>query len=77
MKGPTTNSAISHPVDLRTSEVADILGCSERKVWSEAAKHGVGYNLRGRAGWRFTEADVDKLRAAMAPPKPVKRRRVA
>lgn len=63
--------------DLRASQVAAILGCSDRKVWSEARKNGIGYNLGGRAGWRFTEADVDKLRKAMAPPAPVKRRRVA
>lgn len=63
--------------DLRTHEVADILGCGNRKVQAEARRHGVGYNLGGRAGWRFTEADVDRLRQAMAPAAPVKRRRVA
>lgn len=63
--------------DKTASEVAGILRCSDRKVWTEARKHGVGYNLGGRAGWRFTEADVDALRKAMAPPAPVKKRRVA
>lgn len=63
--------------DLKTADVADVLGCSGRKVWTEARRHGIGYNLGGRAGWRFTEADVEKLRRALAPAAPVKRRRVA
>lgn len=64
--------------DLTAADVATILGLrTKRKVWEEARKHGIGYNLGGRAGWRFTEADVDRLRKAMAPPAPVKRRRVA
>lgn len=47
-------------------------------VWFviEAAKHGIGANLGGRAGWRFTRADVDALRAALRPaPAPSQRRR--
>lgn len=64
--------------DKTAEEVAAILGLrTKRKVWEEARKHGIGYNLGGSAGWRFTDADVDALRKAMAPPKPVKRRRVA
>ena len=62
--------------DLTATEVADILRCKPRKVWTEAAKHGIGANLRGRAGWRFTQADVDALRAALRPtPVPTRRRR--
>ena len=53
--------------DLTAREVAETFGCSPRKVWDVARAHGIGYQLGGRAGWRFTEADVDKLRKAMAP----------
>lgn len=63
--------------DLTAAEVAARFGCSVRKVWTEARRNGIGYNLGGRAGWRFAEGDVDKLRRAMAPAAPVKRRRVA
>lgn len=62
--------------DMTAAEVADILRCKPRKVWTEAAKHGIGANLGGRAGWRFTRADVDALRAALRPaPAPSQRRR--
>lgn len=62
--------------DMTAAEVADILRCKPRKVWTEAAKHGIGANLGGRAGWRFTRADVDALRAALrAAPAPSQRRR--
>lgn len=63
--------------DMTAAEVAAVFRCDPRKIWTEARKHGIGANLGGRAGWRFTEADVDKLRRAMAPAAPVKKRRVA
>lgn len=63
--------------DKTAAEVAAIFRCSPRKVWSVARAKGIGFNLGGRAGWRFTDADIDKLRAAMAPPAPVQRRRSA
>lgn len=63
--------------DLTATQVAAIFGCSPRKVWTEARRHGIGFNLEGRAGWRFTEADVEKLRKAMAPPAPVEGKRTA
>jgi hypothetical protein len=63
--------------DLTAADVATQFGCAKRKVREEARRNGIGYNLGGRAGWRFTEADVDKLRKAMAPAAPVKKRRVA
>ena len=53
--------------DFTATEVAEILRCQPRKVWTEAAKHGIGANLGGRAGWRFTRADIDALRAALRP----------
>lgn len=63
--------------DLTAADVAARFGCSSRKVTAEAARHSIGYNLGGRAGWRFTELDVDRLRKALAPKPAPKRRRVA
>lgn len=58
-----------------TFEVARLFRCSARKVLTEAKRIGVGANLGGRAGYRFTAADVDALRESMRPPAPVERRR--
>ena len=64
-----------HAPDLTAAEVAALFGCSKRKVTTEATRHSVGYNLGGRAGYRFTPGDVERLRQAMAPaPIPVRRR---
>lgn len=62
------------------AELAIEFRCSTQKVRSEAAKHGIGSNLGGSAGWRFTEADAAALLAAMRPAKAVvvrRRRRAA
>ena len=57
-------------------EVAARFRCSARKVRETARRHGIGINLSGRAGWRFTDAEVEALRRALAPtPEPVVRRR--
>lgn len=63
--------------DKTAPEVAALFGCSPRKVWTEARRHAIGYQLGGRAGWRFTDADVEKLRKAMAPAVVPARRRSA
>lgn len=61
--------------DKTAAQVAAVFGCNRRKVWDVARAKGIGYNLGGRAGWRFTDADIDKLRRAMTPPAaPVDRR---
>ena len=60
---------------LTTEEVAKRLRCSARKVRIEAAKLGIGANLGGRAGYRYTEADVEALWESMRPVQPVERRR--
>ena len=60
---------------LTTSEVAERLRCSVRKVRKQAAALGIGANLAGRAGYRYTEADVDRLWESMRPAQPVDRRR--
>jgi hypothetical protein len=63
--------------DKTAAQVAAIFGCSRRKVTDLARAKGIGYNLAGRAGWRFTDADVDKLRRAMTPPPAIDQRRSA
>jgi hypothetical protein len=63
--------------DQTAAEVANLFGCSKRKITDEATRHAIGYNLGGRAGYRFTEADVAALRKAMAPMPAVVGRRSA
>lgn len=60
---------------LTASEVAEQMRCSARKVTNVANRHRIGANLGGRAGFRFTEADVLALWEAMRPEQPVIRRR--
>jgi hypothetical protein len=50
------------------TEVANTkLRCSTRKVSELARELGVGMNLGGSAGWRFTDDDVAAMRQAMTP----------
>jgi hypothetical protein len=58
-----------------TAEVAAAFRCSPRKVRTLAAAHGLGMNVGGRAGYRYSRDDVAKLAAAMRPDPPVRRRR--
>lgn len=51
-------------------EVAAWLRCSPRKVSDTARKHGIGADLGGRAGWRFSEDDKQRLLAALRPARP-------
>jgi len=61
--------------DLRTRDLAQQFGCSEWKVRNIARTLGVGMDLGGRAGFRFTAADVERIRTALAPkPTPEKAR---
>lgn len=48
-------------------EVAEEFRCSPRKVSDVARANGIGANLGGRAGWRFTEGDKLALWEAMRP----------
>lgn len=61
--------------DATTAEVAEDLRCSGEHVRVLAKRLGVGYHLGGRAGWRFTEADVTAMKEALRPVKPVNVRR--
>jgi len=65
---------------LTIHEVAETFRCGPRKVANVAKAHGIGVNLGGRAGWRFTAADKLALWEAMRPKKvvtPRRRRRAA
>lgn len=63
--------------DKTAAEVALAFKCSKRKVTDEASRLGIGYNLGGSAGFRFTEADVAALRRALTPAPKVEGRRIA
>lgn len=54
-----------------TREVAEHLKCSRRKVREMATALGVGFDLGGRAGFRFSEADVQRLKESMRLIQPV------
>lgn len=56
-------------------EVAEEFRCSPRKISDVARANGIGMNLQGTAGWRFTEADKLSLQEAMRPAKKVAPRR--
>lgn len=58
---------------LTIREVAARFGCSPRKIAQTANQIGVGINLWGAAGWRFTETDVQQIANAWKP-KPATRR---
>ena len=60
---------------LTTADVAARLRCAPKTVTRYARQHGVGIRLGGRAGWRFSEADYDRLVQALSPAAPVERRR--
>lgn len=60
---------------LTTADLADRLRCNERTVRKAAAALGIGINLGGRAGYRYTEAEADQLWASLRPVQPVERRR--
>lgn len=62
---------------LTTADVAAWLQCSPRKVTDTAKAHGIGMDLGGRAGFRFTEADKLLLSDALKPAvvKPIRRRK--
>ena len=50
-----------------TADVAAKLGCSSRTVLNRAKDAGVGINIDGRTGMRFSEADVERLVANLRP----------
>lgn len=71
----TIEELFSDQATATAREVSVVMRCSTQTVRASAAKYGVGLNLGGRAGWRFTEADVRALLKAMRPAKQVTERR--
>jgi hypothetical protein len=60
---------------LTTADLAERLRCSERKVRKAAGQLGIGVDLGGRAGYRYTEAEADALWNSLRPVQTVERRR--
>lgn len=61
---------------LTMKDITQRMRCGRKKVAAEATRHGIGIQLGGSAGWRFTEADYERLLQAMRPqPEPAVRRR--
>ena len=62
----------------RTEDLATEFGIHKKTVRKRAAALGIGINLEGRAGFRYTEADyqrlVDALRPVVTVKKPRRRR---
>ena len=57
------------------ADLATELRCTTRKVTKEATRLGIGINLGGRAGYRFTDEDKQRLLDSMRPSAPVSPRR--
>jgi hypothetical protein len=60
---------------LTTADLAERLRCGERKIRKAATALGIGVNLGGRAGYRYTEAEADALWESLRPVQTVERRR--
>lgn len=63
-----------------TAELAAEFGIHKNTLRKRAARLGIGIDLEGRAGYRYSEADRAKLVESLRPTAPVtprKRRRVA
>lgn len=51
----------------KTSEVANLLRCTPRTVTKLATELGIGANLGGSAGFRFTTAEIEQMRDSLRP----------
>lgn len=60
---------------LTTADLAGRLRCSKVKVRKAAAQLGIGVNLGGRGGYRYTEAEAQALWESLRPVQAVERRR--
>jgi hypothetical protein len=63
------------PTYMTTAEVAAERGISTDTVLRVAKRLNIGERWGRRAGYRFTEADMEAISAAMRPAPPVQRRR--
>lgn len=73
----TTETGTDFPYT--TADVAKKLGCAPITVLRRAKPLGIGVDLKGRAGMRYNDRDVERLVEALRPaapaPQPRKRRR--
>ena len=62
---------------LSTADVARRLGCSSRTVTNRAKPLGLGIEIGGKAGYRYSDRDVEQLVQALRPtaPEPAPRRK--
>lgn len=58
-----------------TQDLADEFGISPKTVRARAARLGLGIDLEGRAGFRYSEKDREALIESMRPAPTVKPRR--
>lgn len=58
-----------------SADLARMFVCDKRTIREKAKALGLGMALGGRAGYRYTEADVEALQAALRPAQPVDQRR--
>lgn len=61
----------------KAEDVAAMFGCHRQTLIRIAKRLGVGMNLGGRAGFRFSDDDVAVIREALRPKVVTKRRRSA
>lgn len=60
---------------LTTADLAARYRCSPRKIRKAAADLGLGVDLGGRAGYRYSEADAEALWNSLRPVQTVPQRR--
>ena len=58
-----------------TESLAAELRCSKKTIRKRAATLGIGIDLEGRAGFRYSEADRRQLLDSLKPSAPVAKRR--
>lgn len=58
-----------------TADLAARLNVSRKTVLKRAGSLGLGLDFEGRAGFRYSEADYQRLVESMKPSTPVKPRR--
>lgn len=58
-----------------TADLAAELGTARKTIRKKAARLGIGIDLEGRAGFRYSEADRRALLDSMKPSAPVAPRR--
>lgn len=58
-----------------TADLAAELGVNKKTLRRKAAALGLGIDLEGRAGFRYSESDRTRLYESMRPAQPTPRRR--